>query len=120
MGLNYRDHAIEAKMPIPETPILFVKPRNTRNSPFPEPIVVPRVAQDGTSDYEAELAVVIAKTSKDISQEEAMDYVLGFTCANDVSARNLQFANSQWCFSKGQLESFDPKIFQQINGERSK
>ncbi|KAH8680155.1 fumarylacetoacetate hydrolase [Ilyonectria robusta] len=101
MGLNYRDHAIEIKMPIPESPILFIKPRNAISGPYPEPICIPAVAQDGTSDYEAEMAIVISKTGKNIAENDAMDYVLGFTCANDVSARKLQFANSQWCFSKG-------------------
>ncbi|RSL90138.1 hypothetical protein CEP52_014686, partial [Fusarium oligoseptatum] len=83
MGLNYRDHAAEAKMPVPETPILFIKPRNTISGPFPEPISIPRVAQDGTSDYEAELAIVMGRTGKDICPEDAMNFVLGFTCAND-------------------------------------
>lgn len=88
-------------MPIPESPILFIKPRNAISGPYPEPICIPAVAQDGTSDYEAEMAIVISKTGKNIAENDAMDYVLGFTCANDVSARKLQFANSQWCFSKG-------------------
>ncbi|KAL6358944.1 hypothetical protein LRP88_09142 [Fusarium phalaenopsidis] len=101
MGLNYRDHAAEAKMPVPETPILFIKPRSAISGPFPEPILIPRIAQDGTSDYEAELAIVMGMTGKDISLEDAMNFVLGFTCANDVSARKLQFTNGQWCFSKG-------------------
>ena len=101
MGLNYRDHAREANMPIPEYPVLFVKPRMALNGPFPQKIVVPKVAQDGSSDYEAELTLVISKTGKDIPEKDAMDYVLGYTCGNDVSARTEQFRNSQWSYSKG-------------------
>lgn len=101
MGLNYRDHAREANMPIPDVPVLFIKPRTALNGPFPAKINVPQIAQDGTSDYEAELSVVLSKTGRDIPEEEAMDYVLGYTASNDVSARAQQFKNSQWSFSKG-------------------
>ena len=64
-------------------------------------INVPKIAQDRSSDYEAELSIILSKTGRDILEEEAMDYVLGYTCSNDVSARNQQFKNSQWSFSKG-------------------
>ncbi|EAW15392.1 fumarylacetoacetate hydrolase family protein [Aspergillus fischeri NRRL 181] len=101
LGLNYRDHAREANMPIPDVPVLFIKPRTAITGPFPAVINIPKIAQDGTSDYEAELAVVLSKTGRDIPKSEAMDYVLGYTCSNDVSARAQQFKNSQWCFSKG-------------------
>ena len=101
MGLNYRDHAEEANMPIPKEPILFIKPRTAINVSYPAKINVPKLAQDGTSDYEAEMAVILSKDGKDIPESEAMDYVLGYTCSNDVSARAQQFKNSQWCFSKG-------------------
>lgn len=101
LGLNYRDHANEANMPIPEYPVLFIKPRHALSGPHPAKIVVPQFAQDGSSDYEAELTLVISKTGKDIPEEKAMDYVLGYTSSNDVSARNEQFKNSQWSFSKG-------------------
>ncbi len=101
MGLNYRDHAREAKMPIPDTPVLFIKPRTALAGPAPARLNVPRIAQDGSSDYEAELSLVIGKTGRDIPQEQALDYVLGYTASNDVSARTQQFKNSQWCFSKG-------------------
>lgn len=88
-------------MPIPDVPILFIKPRTAINGPYPAKINVPKIAQDGTSDYEAELTFVISKDGKDIPEEEALDYVLGYTVGNDVSARTQQFKNSQWCFSKG-------------------
>ena len=101
LGLNYRDHAKEANMPIPDVPVLFIKPRTALAGPAPAKINIPAIAQDGTSDYEAEMSIVISKTGKDIPKERAMEYVLGYTCSNDVSARAQQFKNSQWCFSKG-------------------
>jgi len=104
MGLNYKDHAKEANMPIPTVPVLFVKPRTAVSSPFPCAINIPKLSQDGSSDYEAELTLVISKDGKDIEEKDAMDYVLGYTCGNDVSARNQQFMNSQWCFSKGKFQ----------------
>jgi 2-keto-4-pentenoate hydratase/2-oxohepta-3-ene-1,7-dioic acid hydratase in catechol pathway len=101
LGLNYRDHAREANMPIPDTPVLFIKPRTALNGPHPAKINVPQIAQDGTSDYEAELSIILSKTGRDIPENEALDYVLGYTASNDVSARAQQFKNSQWSFSKG-------------------
>ncbi|KAK9447019.1 uncharacterized protein V1518DRAFT_422704 [Limtongia smithiae] len=101
LGLNYRDHAREANMAIPDVPVLFIKPRTSLNGPYPAKVNIPKLAQDGTSDYEAELAVVLSKSGKDISAEDAWDYVLGYTASNDISARTQQFANSQWGFSKG-------------------
>lgn len=101
MGLNYRDHAREANMAIPADPVLFIKPRTALAGPFPGKIAIPAFVQDGSSDYEAELSLVIAKDGRDIPVEKALDYVLGYTASNDVSARNAQFLNSQWSFSKG-------------------
>ncbi|KAL2833547.1 hypothetical protein BJY01DRAFT_253436 [Aspergillus pseudoustus] len=101
LGLNYLEHAKEANAPLPKTPILFTKPRSALTGPYPATINIPAVAQDGTSDYEAELCVVIGKTGRDIPEEDALDYVLGYTAANDVSARSLQRATAQWSFSKG-------------------
>ncbi|KAE8143230.1 hypothetical protein BDV38DRAFT_267224 [Aspergillus pseudotamarii] len=101
MGLNYRDHAKEADMPIPDVPVVFIKPRTALNGPYPAKINVPKIAQDGSSDYEAELSIILSKTGRDIPESEAMEYVLGYTCSNDVSARTQQFKNSQWSFSKG-------------------
>jgi 2-keto-4-pentenoate hydratase/2-oxohepta-3-ene-1,7-dioic acid hydratase in catechol pathway len=102
MGLNNRDHAKEANMPIPKEPVLFLKPRTSVAGPFPAKITIPKFAQDGSSDYEAELSFVMSKSGRDIKEENALDYVLGYTCSNDVSARNTQFLNSQWSFSKGE------------------
>lgn len=105
VGLNYTDHADEAGLALPSVPILFTKPRNSITGPYPANINIPACAQDETSDYEGELCIVIGKSGKDISEEEALDYVLGYTCSNDVSARTLQFAQSQWSFSKGMDDS---------------
>ncbi|CEL59281.1 Fumarylacetoacetate hydrolase domain-containing protein 2 homolog OS=Dictyostelium discoideum GN=fahd2 PE=3 SV=1 [Rhizoctonia solani AG-1 IB] len=105
LGLNYRDHAAEAKMAIPEVPVLFCKPY-TSLIPALAPIRIPRAAQpvkENLSDYEVELAVVIGKDAKDVKESEALDYVLGYTGANDVSFRKHQLTTSQWTFSK----SFD-------------
>ncbi|KAK7206982.1 fumarylacetoacetate hydrolase [Myxozyma melibiosi] len=101
LGLNYKDHAREASMPIPNEPVLFIKPRTALNGPYPAKINIPKIAQDGTSDYEAEMVVIISKSGRDIPKERALEYVLGYTASNDVSARAQQFKNSQWCFSKG-------------------
>jgi 2-keto-4-pentenoate hydratase/2-oxohepta-3-ene-1,7-dioic acid hydratase in catechol pathway len=91
----------EANLPLPKVPILFTKPRTALAGPYPAAINVPRCAQDGTSDYEAELCLVIGKSGRDIPEEDALDYVLGYTASNDVSARTLQLLTAQWSFSKG-------------------
>ncbi|KAK5107153.1 hypothetical protein LTR62_001678 [Meristemomyces frigidus] len=101
LGLNYKDHAQEANLPLPRAPILFTKPRSALAGPYPATINIPKAAQDGSSDYEAELALVISKTGRDISEEDALDYVLGYTASNDVSARDMQMLTAQWSFSKG-------------------
>lgn len=88
-------------MPIPKVPILFTKPRTALTGPYPAAINIPKCAQDDTSDYEAELCVVIGRTGKNISEDDALDYVLGYTASNDVSARTLQMLTAQWSFSKG-------------------
>jgi 2-keto-4-pentenoate hydratase/2-oxohepta-3-ene-1,7-dioic acid hydratase in catechol pathway len=93
-------------MAIPKVPVLFIKPATAVADPYPGKIIIPKVAQDGSSDYEGELTVVIGKTGKDIKEEDAYDYILGYTSGNDVSARNAQFASSQWCYSKGPLLGF--------------
>ena len=69
--------------------------------PYPASINIPAAAQDGTSDYEAELCLIVGKTGRDIQEEDALDYVLGYTASNDVSARELQLLTPQWSFSKG-------------------
>jgi 2-keto-4-pentenoate hydratase/2-oxohepta-3-ene-1,7-dioic acid hydratase in catechol pathway len=88
-------------MALPKAPILFTKPRSALIGPYPATINIPKCAQDETSDYEAELCLVIGKTGRDIPEEEALDYVLGYTASNDVSARAMQMITAQWSFSKG-------------------
>ena len=97
VGLNYRDHAEEAKQPIPKEPPIFAKWSNAILDPN-EPILRPR----GSSqlDWEVELGVVIGKTARFVSREKALDYVWGYTIINDVSARDFQFIGSQWMAGK--------------------
>lgn len=87
IGLNYRAHAAESNSQIPAVPMLFIKASGTLNNPD-DPIFVPR--RSSQIDYEAELAVIIGKAAKNVSKAEALDYVFGYTCANDVSARDWQ------------------------------
>ncbi|KDR84144.1 hypothetical protein GALMADRAFT_236818 [Galerina marginata CBS 339.88] len=103
LGLNYSDHAAEAKMAKPAFPILFYKPVTALIGPLAT-VTIPRVAQppkDHLPDYEVELVIVIGKAAKNVSEANALDYVLGYTGANDVSFRKHQLAVSQWGFSKG-------------------
>lgn len=104
VGLNYRRHAEESGMPIPETPVLFSKFMNTLAA-HGEPVPLPPVASQ--YDYEAELAVVIGRTARDVAQEAALDHVFGYAAANDVSARELQTRTSQWLLGKT-LDKFLP------------
>ncbi|HEU5077829.1 MAG TPA: fumarylacetoacetate hydrolase family protein [Opitutaceae bacterium] len=101
IGLNYRRHAEETKAKMPERPILFVKGINTLQHPG-EPILIPTHLASHEVDYECELAVVIGKACKNVRREEALKYVLGYTCANDVSARDWQIklGGGQWCRGK--------------------
>ncbi|KIW97924.1 uncharacterized protein Z519_01508 [Cladophialophora bantiana CBS 173.52] len=92
IGLNYKQHAAEVNMALPTVPTVFMKPNTSLGDPWPAPTILPRLTQqDDCGDYEAELAVVIGRTAKNVSQADAMDHVLGYTACND----------SQWCFSKG-------------------
>lgn len=78
------------------------KPDTALADPWPTPTVVPKFTlESDTADYESELAVVIGKEAKNVSESSALDYVLGYTASNDVSCRSKQFSQSQWCFSKG-------------------
>lgn len=103
LGLNYADHAAEANLKKPNAPILFYKPPTAIIGPN-APINIPRAAQPVSKhipDYEVELTIVIGKAAKDVSEKDALDYVLGYTAANDVSFRFHQMNISQWDFSKG-------------------
>jgi 2-keto-4-pentenoate hydratase/2-oxohepta-3-ene-1,7-dioic acid hydratase in catechol pathway len=97
VGLNYRDHAEEQGTALPEAPLLFAKWQNTLIGPG-DPIVIPPVVTK--CDYEAELGVVIGERARDVSAENALEAVAGYVCVNDVSARDLQFADGQWTRGK--------------------
>jgi len=97
VGLNYRDHAEEQGTALPEAPLLFAKWQNTLIGPG-DPIVIPPLVTK--CDYEAELGVVIGSTVRNVSVENALEAVAGYVCVNDVSARNLQFADGQWSRGK--------------------
>ena len=101
IGLNYRRHAEEGGADIPENPVLFMKMPSTVQNPG-DPILLPTKLKSESVDYECELAVVIGKDCKNVSKADALDYVLGYTCANDVSARDWQKngGGGQWCRGK--------------------
>ncbi|WP_078429233.1 fumarylacetoacetate hydrolase family protein [Alkalihalobacterium alkalinitrilicum] len=104
VGLNYRRHAEEAGMPIPEVPVLFNKFENALTAQDKE-VTLPNVAKQ--YDYEAELGIVIGKQAKQISRENALDYVFGYCAVNDISARDLQLRTPQWLLGKS-LDGFCP------------
>ena len=108
IGLNYKRHAEETKGQIPEFPVLFFKGPNALQHPG-GPIVLPRALHSDAVDYECELAVVIGKPCKNATKANALDFVYGYTCANDVSARDWQiWKNSgQWCRGKT-FDTFAP------------
>jgi 2-keto-4-pentenoate hydratase/2-oxohepta-3-ene-1,7-dioic acid hydratase in catechol pathway len=102
IGLNYKQHAAEAGLDIPAIPTVFMKPETSLGDPWPAPVILPKLTQkDDCGDYESELAVVIGKDCKNVSEAEASNYILGYTASNDVSSRTSQFATTQWSFSKG-------------------
>jgi 2-keto-4-pentenoate hydratase/2-oxohepta-3-ene-1,7-dioic acid hydratase in catechol pathway len=101
IGLNYRKHAEEGKQAIPEQPVVFMK--NTASVQNPgDPIILPRKLRSDAVDYECELAVVIGEPCLNVPKSEAYRYILGYTCANDVSARDwqLKWGGGQWCRGK--------------------
>lgn len=104
IGLNYRQHAIESGMAIPTIPIVFTKYNNTLIN-FQQDVSLGNAGEQ--FDYEVELGVLIGKTCKNVSKEAALDYVLGYCVANDLSCRDLQFRSSQWLMGKS-LDNFLP------------
>lgn len=104
IGLNYRKHAEESGMAIPPIPVVFTKYSNTL-IPYGAPISLGPVGEQ--FDYEVELGVVIGEKCKHVSKENALDYVLGYCTANDMSCRDLQFRSSQWLMGKS-LDTFLP------------
>jgi len=108
IGLNYRKHAEETHARIPDHPVVFVKTLNSLTGPT-SPIVLPRYLRSDKVDYECELGFVISRDAKNVTRNEAMDYVLGFIAANDVSARDWQkeWGGGQWSRAKS-FDSFCP------------
>ena len=100
VGLNYRDHAEEMDLPIPSSPVVFMKPASSVIGPC---VAIPRPAMSRRVDYEAELAIVIGRRARNVKAADAAACILGYTCANDVTARDLQPKDGQWTISK----SFD-------------
>ncbi|MCQ4085678.1 fumarylacetoacetate hydrolase family protein [Saccharibacillus sp. JS10] len=97
IGLNYKKHAEETNMPLPKQPVVFSK--------FSDSVAahhgsIPYPKQSKQLDYEAELAIVIGRTASNVSEAEALDYVFGYSCANDLSARDLQMLSGQWLLGK--------------------
>lgn len=131
IGLNYRDHALEANLPIPDEPVVFFKAPSCINGPDDDIIIPPHSTK---LDWEAELGIVIATKAKQVSQENALEYVAGYCIVNDVSDRGFQFQSSQWdkaksCDTFGPMgpyivtrdEVCDPQnlsIWLEVNGER--
>ncbi|TVP79246.1 MAG: FAA hydrolase family protein [Puniceicoccaceae bacterium] len=108
IGLNYRAHAEEMQAEVPEYPVVFMKGTTSVLDPG-QPIILPRHLHSDQVDYECELAVIIGKRCKNVAAKDALDYVLGYTCANDVSARDWQKSHGggQWTKGKG-FDSFCP------------
>ncbi|MEN6318792.1 MAG: fumarylacetoacetate hydrolase family protein [Rectinema sp.] len=104
VGLNYRDHADEFGQTIPSAPVLFIKPSTSLLGPG-KTIQYPSMSK--RVDYEAELVVIIGRLAKNVTAHDAFDYVLGYTCGNDVTARDLQPQNGQWTIAKS-FDTFMP------------
>lgn len=104
IGLNYMDHIIESKETPPETPVMFLKPPTTVIG-HGDRIYYPDMSKQ--VEYERELAVVIGQTTTKIAEEDAFKHILGYTCANDVTARDLQPFDGQWTIAKG-FDTFLP------------
>lgn len=106
VGLNYKSHVTESSSKFPKAPVIFSKTTNTLAGPDDD-IVLPKMAPNQV-DYEAELAIVIGKHTKDVSERNALDYVLGYTCSQDISARDCQLqGDMQWTRSKS-FDTFCP------------
>ncbi|MEM3096129.1 MAG: fumarylacetoacetate hydrolase family protein [Nitrososphaerota archaeon] len=104
VGLNYRDHAEEQGVRPPEEPVIFMKPYTAVTGPG-QPIVYPEITKQ--LDYEAELAVVMGSKCRKVTPREAYSHILGYTCFNDVSARDIQFRDGQWVRGKS-FDTFAP------------
>jgi len=128
VGLNYQDHARELEQPVPDAPVIFLKPPTTVIGPD-DAIVHPGASS--RVDYEAELGIVIKDRTKDLRPEDVREHILGYTCANDVTARDLQKKDGQWTRAKSfdtfcpvgpwietELDPDDLLVESYLNGER--
>jgi len=104
LGVNYREHAAEAQQELPAVPMFFAKFRNSLIGPT-SPILLPRASTQ--VDYEGELAVIIGQRCKEVAEQDALQYVAGYTIMNDVSARDVQMQTSQWTAGKA-VDTFAP------------
>ena len=104
VGVNYRAHAAEASLDVPPEPLVFSKPPSSVIGPL-DPIVYPVLSQ--RVDYEGEVDVVMGKRTRNVPPEKARDFILGYTCGNDVTARDLQQRDDQWTRAKG-FDTFCP------------
>lgn len=104
LGLNYRSHVEETKLPLPTVPLIFLKPSTAVIGPDDE-IVLPRLSR--RVDYEGELGMVIGRKAKDVPEDKAREHVIGYTCLNDVSERHNQAEDGQWTRAKG-YDTFAP------------
>jgi 2-keto-4-pentenoate hydratase/2-oxohepta-3-ene-1,7-dioic acid hydratase in catechol pathway len=104
IGVNYRAHAVEMGKGLPEEPLMFLKPRSAL---LPDGGAIERPGGYERCDYEGELGVVIGQRARRIPRERALDVVLGFTCINDVTVRDLQKKDGQWTRAKG-MDTFCP------------
>jgi len=104
IGLNYKDHAAEVKFELPEEPLIFLKPGSAVIG-YLDPIIYPPMSR--RVDFEGELGIVIGKTAHNVSEARADEFILGYTCFNDVTARDLQGKDGQWTRSKG-FDTFAP------------
>lgn len=129
IGLNYLDHVTEldASREVPTSPVIFMKPQSAVIGPGEE---IRLVNPENPTHYEAELCVVIGKTATDVEEADALDYVFGYTCGNDVSDRIIQKGNGQWIRGKGfdsycplgpaietDLDISDVRVQSRLNGE---
>ena len=127
IGLNYKDHAKELNLELPESPVIFIKPSTTVNR-TDNIVVYPKISAQ--VDYEGELAVVIGKETKQVTAEEADEYIFGYTIINDVTARDFTLGDGQWTRGKScdgfapigpyienKLDPLNQRIVTKVNGE---
>jgi 2-keto-4-pentenoate hydratase/2-oxohepta-3-ene-1,7-dioic acid hydratase in catechol pathway len=101
-------------MEIPDSPVVFMKSTSSVQNPFDPIVASQKLLSQGQIDYEAELAVVIGKPCRDITPNEAPNFIMGYTCANDITSRYWQKKSSQWCFSKSVSRGYALLLWQLV------